>query len=152
MMPSGTGQMTIGIGRRQFLSAFGGAAAVWPFAACAQQPAPGKWRIGLLMQKSRQDPFLKGLRELGYVEGSNLVVEARPIDRADRLAEFAAELVGLNRMRLSLPELRRPRPLNRQRTASRLLWVPVILSITILWRVLLIREATRPVLVCCRRN
>jgi putative ABC transport system substrate-binding protein len=87
--------MTIGIGRRQFLSAFGGAAAVWPFAACAQQPAPGKWRIGLLMQKSRQDPFLKGLRELGYVEGSNLVVEARPIDRADRLAEFAAELVGL---------------------------------------------------------
>jgi putative ABC transport system substrate-binding protein len=80
--------------RREFITLLCGAAA-WPVDARAQQPAPGKWRIGLLMQKRRQDLLLEGLRELGYVEGDNLVIDARSNERADQLAAFAAELVGL---------------------------------------------------------
>jgi putative ABC transport system substrate-binding protein len=82
------------VNRRLFTTLFGGAAA-WPLVARAQQPAPGKWRIGLLAQNRRQDLLRKGLRELGYVEGGNLVIDARSNDRMDRLAAFATELVGL---------------------------------------------------------
>jgi putative ABC transport system substrate-binding protein len=80
--------------RREFIGLLG-AAAGWSPAAGAQQPAPGKWRIGLLAQKRRQDMFRQGLRELGYVDGDNLIIEARSNERTDRLAVFAAELVGL---------------------------------------------------------
>jgi putative ABC transport system substrate-binding protein len=81
--------------RRRWFIAGLGTAAVWPFAARAQKPAPGKWRVGMLAQKRRQDVLRAGLRELGYVEGDNLVIDARSNDRTDRLATFAAELVGL---------------------------------------------------------
>jgi putative ABC transport system substrate-binding protein len=81
--------------RREFITLVGGAAAAWPLAGRAQQPAPGKWRIGTLMQDRRHDRLREGLRELGYVEGDNLVIEARPNERADRLAAYAAELIGL---------------------------------------------------------
>lgn len=67
----------------------------------AQQP--GKIpRIGYLVASSastspgRTEAFLRGLRELGYVEGKNLVVEWRYAEgKLDRLADLAAELVGL---------------------------------------------------------
>jgi putative tryptophan/tyrosine transport system substrate-binding protein len=81
--------------RRGFITLIGGAVIGSPFVAHAQQPAPGKWRIGLLMQRSRQDPLLNGLRKLGYIEGNNLLIEVRPNDRADQLVQFAAELVAL---------------------------------------------------------
>ena len=81
--------------RREFITLIGGAVVGSPFVAHAQQPAPGKWSIGLLMQRSRQDPLLKGLRKLGYIEGNNLLIEVRPNDRADQLVQFAAELVAL---------------------------------------------------------
>src|SRR6516165_10652009 len=79
--------------RRFFIAGLVGTT-LWPLVARAQ-PAPGKWRIGLLMQRSRQDPLLKGLRKLGYIEGNNLLIEVRPNDRADQLVQFAAELVAL---------------------------------------------------------
>ena len=63
-------------------------------------------RIGFLGARSRSTPsqpdvyydaFVKGLRELGYVEGRNIVVEWRFADgRYDRLPELAAELVRAN--------------------------------------------------------
>ncbi len=80
--------------RREFLVLLGGAAA-WPLAARAQQPAPGKWRIGMLIPEFRWQPLREGLRELGYVEGQNLAIERRFDDRVDRLAALATELVGL---------------------------------------------------------
>jgi putative tryptophan/tyrosine transport system substrate-binding protein len=83
------------IRRRELIRLLGGAVAVWPFAARAQQPAPGKWRIGLLAQNRRQDMVRQGLHELGYVDGDNLAIDARSNDRTDRLAAFAAELAGL---------------------------------------------------------
>src|SRR5712692_427980 len=73
------------------------------FALClsadAQQPAKVP-RTGYLSLRSgiepREEAFLKGLRELGYVDGQNIIIEWRfARGKADRLADFAAELVGL---------------------------------------------------------
>jgi putative tryptophan/tyrosine transport system substrate-binding protein len=71
--------------------------------ADAQQPK-SVWRIGFLAAASHQfyidsgrlDALQTGLRELGYVEGKNLVIEARYADgQYDRLPGFASEFVGL---------------------------------------------------------
>jgi len=68
--------------------------------AQAQQPAKIP-RIGYLEIGSQRgqasEPFLQGLRDLGYVEGKNIIVEYRgdPQRREDRLPESAAELVRL---------------------------------------------------------
>jgi putative tryptophan/tyrosine transport system substrate-binding protein len=69
-----------------------------PLATEAQQ-AGKVWRIGFIsVSYARiEDVFFQQLRELGYVEGHNLVVERRYSEgRAERFAEFAAELVRLN--------------------------------------------------------
>jgi putative ABC transport system substrate-binding protein len=78
--------------RRQFITILGGAAA-WPLAARAQQT--GKvYRIGFLandpaipMQPAGQ-AFLDGLREGGFIEGGNIIIERRFAEaRPDRLCE-----------------------------------------------------------------
>jgi putative ABC transport system substrate-binding protein len=64
--------------------------------AVEAQPALKVWRIGLLLPGSPLSPpaLLQGLRELGYVEGQNLAVEARGAEgHVDRLPELAAGLV-----------------------------------------------------------
>jgi len=68
--------------RREFMAMLGGAAAVWPLAARGQQP--GKvHRVGILWAGApsanapRMEAFRQGLRELGYVEGRNVVIAAR---------------------------------------------------------------------------
>ena len=61
------------------------------------------WRVGFLTQRRRPDSidgdfigaFPREMRELGYVEGKNLVIEWRFDDRSERLPELAAELVRL---------------------------------------------------------
>jgi putative ABC transport system substrate-binding protein len=80
--------------RREFITGLGGSVVSWPLYARAQSASVGKRRIGLLMQTRRQEILLSGLRELGYVEGENIAIEARSNDRTDRLAAFAAELVN----------------------------------------------------------
>ena len=76
---------------------------VTPVVSLAQQSG-NAWRIGYLDLGSRQsavdagrfDALLNGMRELGYVEGRNLVLEARHADgNAERLDGLAAELVRL---------------------------------------------------------
>src|SRR5262249_14833957 len=73
------------------------------FALCicagAQEPAK-VWRIGVLVSSSaslnasRDDAFRQGLREMGYVEGKNIVMEYRYAEgKLDRLSELAADLV-----------------------------------------------------------
>jgi putative tryptophan/tyrosine transport system substrate-binding protein len=84
--------------RRDFIAAVGGASVTWPLAARAQQPKPVS-RVGMLSLASAMSPiedaFRQGMRDFGYVEGQNLVLEYRgAAGRADRLAQLAAELVA----------------------------------------------------------
>jgi len=72
--------MPVIIGRREFIAAFGGAAAAWPLGARAKQGAkPG--RIGYLSSSSPPDVFLesfiRGMGAVGYGEGRDFVIEAR---------------------------------------------------------------------------
>jgi putative ABC transport system substrate-binding protein len=88
--------------RREFITLLGGTAVAWPLAARAQQVGKVP-RIGYLSPGSSvpgplayHDEFRRGLRDLGYIEGQNIVIEYRFADgKFDRLAELAAELVQL---------------------------------------------------------
>src|SRR5271169_3281799 len=89
--------MAIGIGRRAFLSAVGGAAA-WPLTVHAQQPAMPI--IGYLSGWSSGDApeyltyFRQGLAEAGYTEGRNVVIEYRFADgQFEQVPELVADLV-----------------------------------------------------------
>lgn len=79
--------------RRGFIALLGGAAA-WSLGARAQQPDRTR-RIGFLGNVHRLEKMKKGLFDLGYVEGRDIIIEYRPGDRADRLSGFATELVAL---------------------------------------------------------
>ena len=85
--------------RQSLYAALGGAAAVRPLAAQAQQP--GKvWRIGFLRYAApiaeHLEAFRHGLRDLGYVEGRNVVIEERYASGVyDRLPALVAELIAL---------------------------------------------------------
>jgi putative ABC transport system substrate-binding protein len=84
--------------RRDFITLVSGAAASWPLGALAQQS--GKiWRMGFIAHGHERfyDALFEGLKEFGYVEGQNLIVERRYAEgRAERFPEFAAEMVRLN--------------------------------------------------------
>lgn len=89
--------------RRAWLAALGAGALAVPFRSLAQQ-ASRVWRVGYIDFGSRQSTvdsgrhaaLLLGLRERGYVEGRNLLLEARYAEgKPDRVDGFAAELVRL---------------------------------------------------------
>jgi putative ABC transport system substrate-binding protein len=90
--------MTLCLRRREFIAGLGGAAA-WPLAARAQQRAIPV--IGFLSAQSAEldykdvtVPFLRGLKETGYVEGQNVAMEYRYAENQyDRLPALAADLV-----------------------------------------------------------
>src|SRR5258708_12243518 len=84
--------------RREFITLIGGAAAAWPLAARAQQPAMPI--IGFVHSGSRAgyarplSAFLKGLGETGFVEGHNVAIEYHWAEgQYDRLPEFVADFV-----------------------------------------------------------
>ena len=87
--------------RREFITLLGGAAAAWPLAARAQQPAsPLVGVLSPLSARTRcgaqhRQALRAGLRDLGYVEGRNVTLELRCAGRPVRLAcpTLAAELV-----------------------------------------------------------
>jgi ABC-type uncharacterized transport system substrate-binding protein len=73
-----------GMGRREFVALFGGAAA-WPVTVRAQQQSERVRRIGILMNLAADDPegqarvaaFLQGLQETGWVVGRNAQIDIR---------------------------------------------------------------------------
>ena len=94
--------MAIHIRRREFIFTLGGAAAAWPLRARAQQPSK-IWRIGFIAGASARfvggqsvRRIQQGMREHGYVEGKDFVMEWRFADaQPERYSEFAADFVGL---------------------------------------------------------
>src|SRR5262245_61055053 len=79
--------------RRQSIRLIGGAAAVWPVAAYAQQPAHVP-RIGIIDDAPMWHSFRQALREFGYVEGQSINYEYRYSEGVpDRLAAAVGELV-----------------------------------------------------------
>jgi putative tryptophan/tyrosine transport system substrate-binding protein len=89
------------IGRRKFLATLGGAAAMWPLAARAQQAAMPV--VGFLRDATAAgsefivNGLRRGLAEAGFVEGQNLTIEYAWTDgQSERLSALAAELVGRN--------------------------------------------------------
>jgi len=91
------------IGRRKFLTTFGGAAVAWPLAAPAQ-PVERARRIGILVLNAEGDPagqirvaaFRQVLRQSGWIEGRTLSIDYRwGIGDATRAQTSAADLVAL---------------------------------------------------------
>src|SRR5215472_14729995 len=100
--PQLEGHMASHIERRKFLATLGGAAAAWPLAARAQQPARLP-TIGVLgagtarIESQRIAAFLDRMHELGWIEGRTITIEYRWAEgRAERMTEIAAEFVRLN--------------------------------------------------------
>ena len=87
--------------RRAFITLLGGAAATWPLAARAQQPAKLP-TIGFLVGPTPSAAsqwvaaFVQRLRELGWIEGRTVAIEVRWAEgRTERFAEIAGEFVRL---------------------------------------------------------
>jgi putative ABC transport system substrate-binding protein len=88
--------------RREFITLLGGAVGAWPLAARGQQGGK-KYMIGILSAGNETAvipelnvAFFEALRELGWMEGKNVVFEHRYADnRLERLPELAADLVRL---------------------------------------------------------
>ena len=94
--------MTAFIGRREFITLLGGAAAAWPIVARAQQPERMR-RIGMLLTLAADDPetkdgitvFQQQLQQAGWSDGRNVQIEYRVAEGdADRIVKNAAELVA----------------------------------------------------------
>ena len=110
------------IGRREFFTLLGGAAAIaWPGAARAQQrprvPTIGFLGSGMPSSDSQYvAAFGQRLRALGWIEGRDVAIEYRWGEgRVDRFAELAAELVRLKVDVVSRMEARRRPRQNRRR-------------------------------------
>ena len=83
--------------RREFITLIGGAAAMWPLAARAQQTAMPV--VGFMHATAQPDDefigvFKEGLRQTGYVDGRNVIIEFRSAEgQYERLPAIAAEFV-----------------------------------------------------------
>lgn len=89
--------------RRNFIGLLSALSVAWPIAARSQQASTHRVRLGFLGAASAKgyapevDALRAGLRDLGYSEDKNLIIDFRWAEgKYDRLPELARELVGLN--------------------------------------------------------
>jgi ABC-type uncharacterized transport system substrate-binding protein len=89
--------------RREFITILGGAAAIWPLSALAQQPERMR-RITVLVGLDEQDSeaqkrikaFRAGMRDLGWIEGRNIQIEYRFAGgNLESINKYVAEVIGL---------------------------------------------------------
>src|SRR5919201_3146109 len=83
--------------RSEFITLVGGAAA-WPLAARAQQRAkpPRIGFLGLAFERTAGEWLRAGLRDLGYIEGTNIIIEWQWAQNVDELPALVAELVRMH--------------------------------------------------------
>src|SRR5262245_7543013 len=90
--------------RREFITLLGGAAAAWPLAAQAQQsgktPRVGYIRAGTPNNDPFREEFVRGMRDLGYVEGRNIVYEFRHY--GDDVGSMASRISDLLRAKVDI--------------------------------------------------
>jgi len=90
------------IGRRKLITLLGGAAAAWPLGAGAQQQGERMRRVGVLLPAASDDrefqarlrAFLRGLRQLGWIDGHNVSIDMRWAAEYGDLRRHAEELVA----------------------------------------------------------
>ena len=122
--------MTVTMGRRELLVALGGAAAAWPLAARAQQPAMPV--VGFMSARSPEDSahlvaaFRRGLGDSGFIEGQNVAIEFRwAHGQYDRLPALADELVR-RQVNVLVAVGGEPSPLAAKRATST---IPIVFGI-----------------------
>ncbi|MGY8685997.1 ABC transporter substrate-binding protein [Bradyrhizobium sp. UFLA05-153] len=91
--------------RRNFIRGVGYTTIAWPLIAMAEQSSSKVWRIAHIYpgkldnppDRAMYDAFRGGLRELGYIEGKNLIIDQRSADgKLERLPSFLTELIALH--------------------------------------------------------
>src|SRR3954468_2479546 len=119
------------IGRRRLIAALGATALASPLAAFAQRTGPP--RIGFLyfgtrhsaVNSRRYQAFIDSLRDLGYVEGKNAIIEARFADgNVENIKALATELVKLKADVIVATGSQTYRPL-QQATAT----IPIVITV-----------------------
>jgi putative ABC transport system substrate-binding protein len=90
--------------RREFIACIGGTAVAWPFVAFGQQSSGKVWRVAYLYPGALNNPpdhalfdvFRMEMRELGYIEGKNLIIDFREAGgKFERLPSLVSELIAL---------------------------------------------------------